>query len=73
MLKVLSKNAPVKKGHIIANEALMNKVLKKAIMKRSQVRNAFLKKKHLKVKLHIINKGTAVPASYGKKNETILK
>ena len=27
----------------------------------------------MKVKLHIINKGTTVPASYGKKNETILK
>ena len=44
VLKVLSKNAPVKKRHIIANEALMNKVLKKAIMKRSQVRNVFPKK-----------------------------
>ena len=27
----------------------------------------------MKVKLHIINKVTTVPASYGKKNENILK
>ena len=27
----------------------------------------------MKVKLHIINKGTTVPASYGKKNKTTLK
>ena len=76
-LKVLSKNAPVKKRYLRANEApFMNKVLKKAIMKRSQLRNVFQKKKkeeHLKVKLHIISKGTTVPAYYGKKNATILK
>ena len=36
VLKVLSKNASVKKRYIRANEALfMNKVLKKAITKRS--------------------------------------
>ena len=51
----------------------MDKVIKKAIMKRSQLRNVFLKKNHLKVQLHIVNKGTTVPASYGKKNKTILK
>ena len=45
-LKVLSKNAPVKKRYLRANEApFMNKVLKKAIMKRSQLRNVFQKKK----------------------------
>ena len=33
----------------------------------------FLRKEHLKVKLHVINKGTVVPASYGMKNETILE
>ena len=43
-------------------------------MKRSQLRKFFLKKKkHLKIMLHTINKGTTVRASYGKKNETILK
>ena len=64
----------LKKHFIRANEApFMNKVLKKTIMKRSQLRNAFPKKEHLTVKLHIINKGTILPASYGKKNETILK
>ena len=47
VLKVLSKNAPVKKRYIGANEApFINKVLKKAIMKRSQLRNVFLKKKN---------------------------
>ena len=45
VLKVLSKNAPVKKRYIRANEApFTNKVLKKAIMKRSQLRKVFLKK-----------------------------
>ena len=34
---------------------------------------SFWKKKHLKVKLHIISKGTTLPASYGKKNDAILK
>ena len=72
VLKVLRKNALVKKRYLRANEApFMNKVLKKAIMKRSELRNVL--KEHLKVKLHIINKVTIVPASYGKKNETILK
>ena len=73
VLKVLSKNASFKKLFIEA--PFMNKVLKKTIMKRSQLRNVFLKKKKKdsKVKLQIINKGTIVPASYGKKNETILK
>ena len=48
VLKVLSKNASVKKRYIRANEALfMNKVLKKAITKRSQFRNVFLKKRTL--------------------------
>ena len=38
----------LKKCYIRANEApFMNKVLKKAIMKRSQLRNAFLKKRTL--------------------------
>ena len=75
VLKVLSKNSPIKKRYVRANEApFMNKVLKNAIMKRSQLRNVFLKKKkHLKVKLHIISKGTTLPASYGKKNKAILK
>ena len=45
VLKVLSKNAPVKKSYIRAHEApFTNKVLKKAIMKRSQLRKVFLKK-----------------------------
>ena len=76
VLKVLSKNSPIKKRYVRANEApFKNKVLKNAIMKRSQLRNVFLKKKkkHLKVKLHIISKGTTLPASYGKKNKAILK
>ena len=48
VLKVLNKNAPVKKRYIRANEApFMNKVLKKAIMKRSQLRNVFLNKRKL--------------------------
>ena len=73
VLKVLSKNPPIKKRCIRANEApFMNKVLKKAIMKSSQLRNVFLKK-NLKVKLYIINKGSTASASYGKKNETTLK
>ena len=73
VLKVLSKNSPIKKRYIRANEApFMNKVLKKAIMKSSQLRNVFLKK-NLKVKLYIINKGSTASASYGKKNETTLK
>ena len=76
VIKVLRENAPVKKRYARENEApFMNKVLKKTIMKRSQLRDVFLKKKkkHLKVKLHIINKGATVPASCEKKNETILK
>ena len=73
VLKVLSKNPPIKKRYIRANEApFMNKVLKKAVMKSSQLRNVFLKK-NLKVKLYIINKGSTASASYGKKNETTLK
>ena len=48
VLKVYSKNAPVEKRYIRANEApLMNKVLKKAIMKRPQLRIVFLKKRTL--------------------------
>ena len=48
VLKVLSKNSPIKKRYVRANEApFMNKVLKNAIMKRSQLRNVFLKKKTL--------------------------
>ena len=43
VLKVLSKNASFKKLFIEA--PFMNKVLKKTIMKRSQLRNVFLKKK----------------------------
>ena len=51
VLKILSKNAPVKKRYVRASEApFMSKVLKKAIMKRSQLKNVFLKKEHLKVK-----------------------
>ena len=46
VLKVLSKNAPVKRRYLRANEArFMNKVLKKAITKRPQLRNVFQKKK----------------------------
>ena len=46
VLKVLSKNSPIKKRYVRANEApFKNKVLKNAIMKRSQLRNVFLKKK----------------------------
>ena len=66
----------LKKCYIRAKEAsFMEKIIKKAIMKRSQLRNVFLKKKKklLKVKMHIINKENIPPASYGKKNETILK
>ena len=45
VLKVLSKNAPVRKRYVRANKApSMNKVLKKAIMKTSQLKNVFLKK-----------------------------
>ena len=52
VLKVLSKNSPIKKRYVRANEApFMNKVLKNAIMKRSQLRNVFLKKEHVKVTL----------------------
>ena len=73
VLKVLSKNPPIKKRYIRANEApFMNKVLKKAVMKSSQLRNVF-RKKNWKVKLYIINKGSTASASYGKKNETTLK
>ena len=46
VLKVLSKTSPIKKRYVRANEApFKNKVLKNAIMKRSQLRNVFLKKK----------------------------
>ena len=49
MLKVLSKNVALKKRYVRANEAgFMNKVLKKAIIKRSQLKNVFLKKRTLK-------------------------
>ena len=42
VLKLYSKNAPVKKCYIKANEDLFrNKVLKKAIMKRSQLKTSF--------------------------------
>ena len=45
VLKALTKNAPVKKCYIRAKEAsFMEKIIKKAIMKRSQLRNVFLKK-----------------------------
>ena len=46
VIKVLRENAPVKKRYARENEApFMNKVLKKTIMKRSQLRDVFLKKK----------------------------
>ena len=46
MLKVLRKNAPVKKRYIRANEApFMNKVREKEIIKWWQHKNVFLKKK----------------------------
>ena len=49
VLKVLSKNVALKKPYVRANEAgFMNKVLKKAIIKRSQLKNVFLKKRTLK-------------------------
>ena len=78
VLKLYSKNAPVKKCYIKANEdPFMNKVLKKAIMKRSQLKTSLLKKKKKKKKKLgsqvAYNKGTIVPASCGKKNKTILK
>ena len=42
VLKVFSKNAPIKKRYIRAYEAsFMNKVLKKVIMKKSQLRTPF--------------------------------
>ena len=50
VLKVLSENAPVNKGHVWANEApFMNKVLKKEIMKNYNIGTSFWKKKHLEV------------------------
>ena len=78
VLKLYSKNAPVKKCYIKANEdPFMSKVLKKAIMKRSQLKTSFWKKKKKKKKKLgsqvAYNKGTIVPASCGKKNKTILK
>ena len=46
VLKILSKNAPVKKRYVRANRApFMDKVLKKAIMGRSQLGNVSLKNK----------------------------
>ena len=46
VLKILSKNAPVKKRYVRANRALfMDKVLKKATMGRSQLGNVSLKNK----------------------------
>lgn len=48
MFIALSKNAPVKERYFRANEApFINKVLKKAIMKRSQFKKVFLKKRSL--------------------------
>ena len=46
------ENAPIKKCYFRANEAVfMNKVSKKAIMKKLQLRGVFLKRKeHLKVR-----------------------
>ena len=42
VLKIFSKNAPIKKRYIRAYEAsFMNKVLKKVIMKKSQLRTPF--------------------------------
>ena len=42
VLKVFSKNAPIEKRYIRAYEdSFMNKVLKKVIMKRSQLRTPF--------------------------------
>ena len=78
VLKLYSKNAPVKKCYIKANEdPFMNKVLKKAIIKISKIKTYLLKKKKKKKKKLgsqvAYNKGTIVPASCGKKNKTILK
>ena len=54
VLKLYSKNAPVKKCYIKANEdPFMNKVLKKAIMKRSQLKTSFWKKKKKKRNLEV--------------------
>ena len=54
VLKLYSKNAPVKKCYIKANEdPFMNKVLKKAIMKRSQLKTSFSKKKKKKRNLEV--------------------
>ena len=73
VIKVFIKSAPVRQRYVKAIEApFVKKVLNKAIIKRSQLRNVFLKKYHLKVKLPIINKRSFVPASYGNKNGTIL-
>ena len=46
ILKILDKHAPIKKRYVRANEApFMNKTLKKAIMKRSRLRNRYLNTK----------------------------
>ena len=77
MLKVLRKNAPVKKRYIRANEApFMNKVREKEIMKWWQHKNVFLKKKKkrtLESQVPYDKERAIVPAFYGEKNGTILK
>ena len=74
VLKVLSKNAPVKKSYVRANKApFMNKVLKKAIMKKSQLRNVFLKKRTLESQVAYNKQGNYCIRLLRKKNETILK
>ena len=53
LLKVLNKEEPIKKTFIRANEALfVTRKLKKAIMVRSSLRNAFLKHPTNKNKKH---------------------
>ena len=47
VLKVLCKNAPVKKRYIgVTKASFINKVLKNTIVKSSQLTNVFLKKKN---------------------------
>ena len=51
-LKVLNKHAPIKQKYIRANNSnFMNKDLRKAIMCRSRLRNAFLKEKSYELRL----------------------
>ena len=52
---IFNKHAPIKRKYIRANEApFMTKDLHKAIMKRSKLRNKFLKSRNLSVSRKIL-------------------